>query len=73
MSSRMLKKLHGENNLELDEQALSDDLETELSSAAVPVAGGVKKKQLNVNRYDLVSAREFYLRVWLIVTNTIYL
>lgn len=64
MSSRMLKKLHGENELAVDEQALSDDIETELSSAAaIPMAssaaaaGGAKKKQLNINRYDLVSVR----------------
>lgn len=97
----MLKKLHGENELEkvslqpsplavlpetlsgcvfyspytiilreklillfqaanVEEQTLSDDLETELSSAAIPLnigvggAGGAKKKQLNINRYDLV-------------------
>lgn len=60
MSSRMLKKLHGESELPgivpVEDQALSDDIETELSSAAVPMSsGGAKKKQLNINRYDLVS------------------
>lgn len=49
----MLKKLHGENEL-MDDEALSDDIETELSSAAIPIGGGAKKKQLNINRYDLV-------------------
>lgn len=52
MSSRMLKKIHGDNlEIKLDEQQVVSDLETELSSAA----GGTKKKQLNINRYDLVS------------------
>ena len=53
----MLKKLHGENEKIVDEAALSD-LETELSAATIPIGGGgAKKKQLNVNRYDLVSGR----------------
>lgn len=45
----------------MEEQALSDDLETELSSAAIPISGGAKKKQLNINRYDLVSIRSMPL------------
>lgn len=46
MSSRVLKKLHGEPDLEIKEQELSD-IENEIGN-------GAKKKQLNINRYDLV-------------------
>lgn len=47
MSSRVLKKLHGEPDLEIKEQdELLSDIENDI---------GTKKKQLNINRYDLVS------------------
>lgn len=45
MSSRVLRKLQGEKEKELDEVS---DTETD-----TPV-GGARRKQLNVNRYDLV-------------------
>lgn len=58
MSSRMLKKKLQAEGSELPEDpdtVLSDDIDTELSSAAIPIGGGgAKKKQLNINRYDLV-------------------
>uniref|UniRef100_A0A1L8DI15 Putative transcription factor 25 n=1 Tax=Nyssomyia neivai TaxID=330878 RepID=A0A1L8DI15_9DIPT len=46
MSSRVLRKLHGEESLQLPEDQLSD-VETEIT-------GGAKKK-LNINRYDLFN------------------
>uniref|UniRef100_A0A1B0CVA6 Transcription factor 25 n=2 Tax=Lutzomyia longipalpis TaxID=7200 RepID=A0A1B0CVA6_LUTLO len=46
MSSRVLRKLHGEEALQLPEDQLSD-VETEIT-------GGTKKK-LNINRYDLLN------------------
>lgn len=48
MSSRVLRKLQGEKERELDEVS---DTETD-----TPV-GGARRKQLNVNRYDLVRKR----------------
>lgn len=48
MSSRVLKKLHGEPDLEIKEQ---DEL---LSDIENDIGNGTKKKQLNINRYDLV-------------------
>lgn len=44
MSSRVLRKLQGEKDLNED---LSDN------DVDVPV-GGARRKQLNINRYDLV-------------------
>jgi hypothetical protein len=58
MSSRVLRKLHGETDLAvelgagLDESDPENNEEDLLSSASI---GGAKKKQFNVNRYDLVS------------------
>lgn len=46
MSSRVLKKLHGDNDLEICEQELSD--------ADNDIGTGSKKKQFEMNRYDLV-------------------
>lgn len=46
MSSRVLRKLQGENELP-DEVS---DNETDLG-----VSGGARRKQLNINRYDLVK------------------
>uniref|UniRef100_A0A0K8TSD3 Putative transcription factor 25 n=1 Tax=Tabanus bromius TaxID=304241 RepID=A0A0K8TSD3_TABBR len=49
MSSRVLKKLHGDNDFELKEQdEHHSDVEIELNT-------GTKKKQLNLNRYDLLN------------------
>lgn len=52
MSSRVLRKLHGgTDELELKEQDEEDisDIETDVGSS-----GGNRKKQFNLNRYDLV-------------------
>ncbi|XP_059613007.1 ribosome quality control complex subunit TCF25 [Phlebotomus argentipes] len=49
MSSRVLKKLHGE---ELEIKQLADD---QLSDVDTEISGGAKKKQLNINRYDLLN------------------
>uniref|UniRef100_A0A6B2EHN5 Transcription factor 25 n=1 Tax=Phlebotomus kandelakii TaxID=1109342 RepID=A0A6B2EHN5_9DIPT len=49
MSSRVLKKLHGE---ELEIKQLADD---QLSDVDTEIAAGAKKKQLNINRYDLLN------------------
>lgn len=46
MSSRVLRKLQG--NKELNEELSDADQESDL-----PV-GGARRKQLNINRYDLV-------------------
>lgn len=48
MSSRVLKKLHGEPELELKEELELSDIDNENST-------GAKKKQFNINRYDLVK------------------
>lgn len=48
MSSRVLKKLHGDNELEIKE---------EISDIDNDIGTGAKKKQFEVNRYDLVSDR----------------
>lgn len=45
MSSRVLKKLHGDNDLEIGDQELSDGDD---------IGAGSKKKPFEVNRYDLV-------------------
>ena len=49
MSSRVLRKLQGDKGLANDGQNDDSDPESEWE-----VAGGAKKKQLNVNRFDLV-------------------
>lgn len=61
MSSRVLRKLQGDPGLpaakedsDLEQDAEEDDL------LAVAAGGGPKKKQFNVNRYDLV--RGYFLR-----------
>lgn len=49
MSSRVLRKLQGEKDL--PEDIVSDpDLD-------VPFSGGARRKQLNINRYDLVKLK----------------
>lgn len=51
MSSRVLKKLQGEPDFDFkqqDEQLSDNDLES---------VSGARKKQLNINRYDLVSIK----------------
>lgn len=45
MSSRVLRKLQGDKDI-VDEIS---DTETD-----IPVSGGARRKQLNINRYDLV-------------------
>lgn len=49
MSSRVLKKLHGDKDLELKEA------EEQLSDVDQDLGAGSKKKQLNLNRYDLLN------------------
>lgn len=49
MSSRVLRKLQGDKDSVIDMQNDYSDPEPELKCA-----GGAKKKQLNVNRYDVV-------------------
>lgn len=52
MSSRVLKKLHGEPDLKIqEEEDEASDLDNDLSGGAA----GTPKKQTNVNRYDLVG------------------
>lgn len=46
MSSRVLKKLQGDKELA---EELSDN------ENDIPISGGARRKQLNINRYDLVS------------------
>lgn len=46
MSSRVLRKLQADKDLTED---LNSDPETDL-----PISGGARRKQLNINRYDLV-------------------
>jgi hypothetical protein len=57
MSSRVLRKLQGDPGLpaakedsDLEQDAEEDDL------LAVAAGGGPKKKQFNMNRYDLVRS-----------------
>lgn len=54
MSSRVLKKLHGEPELELhpDDDEPYSDIENDVGT-------GAKKKQININRYAMVSAAFF--------------
>lgn len=52
MSSRVLKKLHGESDLGIIEQ------EDELSDVEIDTGSdisGTKNKKFSINRYDLVS------------------
>ncbi|GAB0086263.1 transcription factor 25 [Sergentomyia squamirostris] len=49
MSTRVLKKLHGED---LEIKPLPDD---QLSDVDTEISQGAKKKQLNINRYDLLN------------------
>lgn len=53
MSSRVLKKLHGELDLGIIEQ--EDDQLSDIENAGSSDVSGTKKKQFNINRYDLVS------------------
>lgn len=55
MSSRVLKKLHGEPDLNIREDDEQSDLDNDLSHGDSGAAG-TPKRQLNINRYDLVSA-----------------
>ncbi|XP_065340572.1 ribosome quality control complex subunit TCF25 [Cloeon dipterum] len=52
MSSRVLRKLQGDTGLRVDSDPEKDAEDDLLSVAA---GGGAKKKQLNVNRYDLLN------------------
>ena len=49
MSSRVLRKLQGDKDFVNDMRNDYSDPESELACA-----GGAKKKQLNINRYDVV-------------------
>lgn len=55
MSSRVLRKLQGDNKELPDEVS---DNEADLS-----LTGGVRKKQFNINRYDLVRIIKEYLKL----------
>lgn len=59
MSSRVLKKLHGENELEIREQDDVSDVENDNGSGGGGggggAGGGARKKHFEMNRYDLVS------------------
>lgn len=55
MSSRVLKKLHGDNELEtLDQEASDLDNDNSFISSS-----GARKKQFDGNRYDLVISHSF--------------
>jgi hypothetical protein len=54
MSSRVLRKLQGGKDFANDLPNDYSDPDSELE-----VTGGAKKKQLNVNRYDLVRTTVF--------------
>lgn len=58
MSSRVLKKLHGDNNLEVCEQDASD-LDNDNSYIG---NSGARKKQFDGNRYDLVNDTIYNLK-----------
>lgn len=53
MSSRVLKKLHGDNELEIREPDTSD-LDNDNSFIG---SSGARKKQFDNNRYDLVTIK----------------
>lgn len=53
MSSRVLKKLHGDNELDIRDEDASD-LDNDNSFVA---SSGARKKQYDGNRYDLVSCK----------------
>jgi hypothetical protein len=55
MSSRVLRKLQGDKDFVNDMQNDYSDPESELERAR-----GAKKKQLNVNRYDVVRLFIFF-------------
>ncbi|CAG9839620.1 unnamed protein product [Diabrotica balteata] len=48
MSSRVLRKLQGDKEKELAEEISDTETDT-------PVSGGARRKQLNINRYDLLN------------------
>jgi hypothetical protein len=54
MSSRVLRKLQGDKDLANDLQNDNSDPESDLEKT-----GGAKKKQLHVNRYNLVRQFTF--------------
>lgn len=56
MSSRVLRKLQGDKDKELADEVSDTETDT-------PVSGGARRKQLNINRYDLVC----YLKYRLII------
>lgn len=62
MSSRVLKKLHGDTDLKIHEHDEDDELQSDIENdiGNVAAGSGAKKKQLNINRYDLVN----YIICW---------
>lgn len=67
MSSRVLKKLHGDNDLEIREQDASD-LDNDNSFIG---NSGARKKQFDGNRYDLVIFHnKFYFIAHFIIVST---
>lgn len=57
MSSRVLRKLQGDSK-ELPPDDVSDNEgDLSLTSSGGVGGGGARRKQLNINRYDLVSVK----------------
>lgn len=65
MSSRVLKKLHGDNDLEAREQDASD-LDNDNSFIG---SSGARKKQFDGNRYDLVIFHKILFQNLLQISN----
>ncbi|KAJ8962953.1 hypothetical protein NQ314_005670 [Rhamnusium bicolor] len=55
MSSRVLRKLQGDKDKELVDEVSDTETDT-------PVTGGARRKQLNINRYDLIDEVERSVR-----------
>lgn len=60
MSSRVLKKLQGEKDLEVGDQDASD-IDNDNSFIG---PSGARKKQFEANRYDLVSDFQYFFVRW---------
>lgn len=55
MSSRVLKKLHGELDLDLEIIEQEDEQLSDVEIDTGSDISGTKKKQFNINRYDLLN------------------
>lgn len=60
MSSRVLRKLHGDPGLPAAGEDSDPEQDVEDDLLSVAAGGGPKKKQFNVNRYDLVCAFKLF-------------